>query len=271
MWPSGVTAGGNKDGMTDEINHTWGGQAGAQPAIDCNWTHHYKAEEGSFGFHTNKCFYIECSDPGDDCVPSADGKPEVRQIDFSGRGRFTHKKGIFKDDEVYPDTDLCFMVHLEDIGEPGRGGRWPSATDPCTHCPGTEIENYEPEEDCKNCTDYYQIVIYDTYDPDPATGNCRGDVLWVNGEPIDECPDSSFVAPHPPYDAGFFTRAGNVQMHPDKNGKPVFNSEVFCGNGIDDDDGGKIDCRDKADCKRDPVCLMQDILGVTGLISLLTK
>ena len=103
------------------------------------------------------------------------------------------------------------MVHLEDIGEPGPGGRWPGATEPCTHCPGTEIV----VPDCTDCTDYYAIRIYDSIAHDPLTGECLGDFLWQNGNGSPNCTGGEvFVAPFAPYE-GFFTRSGNVQMHPD--------------------------------------------------------
>jgi hypothetical protein len=37
-------------------------------------------------------------------------------------------------------------------------------------------------------------------------------VLWVNGSP-----DTERCGPGDPQRKGFFTRAGNVQMHPDNN------------------------------------------------------
>ena len=43
-------------------------------------------------------------------------------------------------------------------------------------------------------------------------------------------------------------------MHPDNNGTPNFNNEVFCNNGSDDDGDHKVDCDDKADCKNDLAC-----------------
>lgn len=227
-----VTAGGNRDGVycplkrngqpesrlcnvepeTQDITHTWGGQAGAPPRIDGNWTHKYLDKEtrphNKFTFHSNDLFYIECSDPGEFCQP-ARFAPN-RQIDFSGIGRFTNRNGIFND---APGGDLCFMVHLEDIGEPGPGGRWPQSTVPCEHCPGTEIV----EPDCTDCTDYYSITIFDSAAHNVATGECTGQVLWTNGLVSDNCPDGDYVAPFAPYE-GFFTRSGNVQIHPDNNG-----------------------------------------------------
>ena len=210
--PCRVTAGGVKDGITVpcklKLNgmpdpktcaeagfDTWGGQAGAPPTIDGNWTHHhYVSSRKSFVFHSNDLFEIICSDPGC-CVPAC-ANAKNRQIDFKGIGRFTNKKGY-----SLPTGPLCFTVHLEDIGEPGPGGRWPSATDPCTHCPGTTINN----TDCINCTDYYEIRIY-------GNEQCTGSPIYINGMPPDPvlCPGSPFV--------GYFTRSGNVQMHPDNNG-----------------------------------------------------
>lgn len=228
-----VTAGGNKDGVAgpcvlksngmpdtktcaSDIYHTWGGQAGAPPRIDGNWTHHYKkSNKNNFGFHSNELFYIMCSDPGPHCEPAGCYAPS-RQIDFAGIGRFTHKKGEY---ESFPDGDLCFHVHLEDIGEPGRGGKWPSSVAAgldCEHCPGTPIVNGDPDDlnaqsDCRDCTDYYEIKIYDSAAHDDC--GCTGNVLWVNGSP-----DTVRCGPGDPQLEGFFTRAGNVQMHRDNNG-----------------------------------------------------
>lgn len=214
-----VTAGGVKDGITvpcaikanglpdpktcaDAGFDTWGGQAGAQPGVDGNWTHHHAVSpKESFIFHSNSLFSIACSDPGC-CVPAC-ANAENHQIDFAGIGSFSNQKGY-----TFPTGPLCFEVHLEDIGEPGPGGRWPSATDPCTHCPGTPVEF----PDCKNCTDYYEILIYDSaaYDTD---GHCTGDVIYYNGSGVPaNCTD-----PNDPHLFGYFTRSGNVQMHPQNN------------------------------------------------------
>ena len=219
-----VTAGGNKDGTTVacvlmrngkpdpetcalDITHTWGGQAGAQPGTDGNWTHHYKeSNQVSFLFHSNELFCIECSDPGPYCDPARPASN--RQIDFYGIGQFNNKKGF---DENFPvGEDLCFEVHLEDLGEPGRGGEWPISGSDCVHCPGTPIVNGNPDDpnsrsDCRDCTDYYEIKIYDS--ADHTVCGCSGNVLWRNGSSAN-CGDNL---------TGFFTRAGNVQMHPENN------------------------------------------------------
>jgi len=221
--PCRVTAGGVKDGLTvpcvlkanglpdpktcaETAFDTWGGQAGAQPGIDGNWTHHHVASaKQSFVFHSNSLFFIGCSDPGC-CIPAC-ANAEEHQIDFAGIGKFNNQKGYAP---ALPSGDLCFEVHLEDIGEPGPGGRWPSATAPCTHCPGTPIE----PGDCMNCTDYYEIKIYDTAAHD-AAGNCTGTLIYYNGAGSTNCnpgpPDND------PSLVGYFTRSGNVQMHPENN------------------------------------------------------
>lgn len=219
-----VTAGGNKDGVTVgcvlmqngkpdpetcalDITHTWGGQAGAQPGTDGNWTHHYKeSNQVSFLFHSNDLFCIECSDPGPYCDPARPASN--RQIDFVGIGQFNNKKGF---DENFPvGEDLCFEVHLEDLGEPGPGSKWPISGLDCEHCPGTPIVNGDPDDlenrsDCRDCTDYYEIKIYDSAEPGDC--GCNGNLLWWNGSSAN-CGDDLM---------GFFTRAGNVQMHPDNN------------------------------------------------------
>lgn len=215
-----VTAGGIKDGLTvpcalkanglpDPTScaqtgaDTWGGQAGAQPGIDGNWTHHHAvSSKQSFVFHSNNLFFIGCSDPGC-CVPAC-ANADNRQIDFSGIGSFSNQKGYTP---ALPGGDLCFMVHLEDLGEPGPGGRWPSATAPCTHCPGTPIE----PGDCVNCTDYYEILIFDSAAHD-AAGKCTGNLIYYNGP---GAPQNCTVGE--PNLFGYFTRSGNVQMHPPNN------------------------------------------------------
>ncbi|HXV75235.1 MAG TPA: hypothetical protein VD788_02880 [Candidatus Polarisedimenticolaceae bacterium] len=227
-----VTAGGNRDGVfcpvlpngdpdpdfceedqtSDDITHTWGGQAGAPPRVDGNWTHKYldrlARPHNKFTFHSNEVVFIQCSDPGF-CDPARPAP--ARQIDFTGIGSFTNTSGVFRD---APDGDLCYMVHLEDIGEPGPGGQLPDPPGPCTHCPGTAIE----DEDCTNCTDYYEIEIYANATYDASNGQCLGQLIWRNGDPSMTCDGGDvFVAPNAPYE-GFFTRTGNVQLHPDNNG-----------------------------------------------------
>ncbi|MDF1552130.1 MAG: hypothetical protein P1P84_03660 [Deferrisomatales bacterium] len=225
-----VTAGGNKDGVycplkanglpdtklcMEDIYHTWGGQAGAPPTVDGNWTHHYKpSSRESFNFHSNDLFYIGCSDPGPFCEPARPA--DNRQIDFAGLGKFNATKGSF---EAFPGGEVCFMVHLEDLGEPGQGGKWPVSVAEgldCEHCPGTPVVNGDASDlttrsDCRDCTDYYEIQIFDS----PANDGrvCLGNRIWVNGQP-----DTVRCGAGDPQLDGFFTRAGNVQMHPDNNG-----------------------------------------------------
>ena len=222
-----VTAGGNKDGVfcdlksnglpdnnciKEDVNHTWGGQAGAGPNIDpnINWVHHYKESPAvSFVFQSNDKdpICIMCSDPGDFCFPARFAP--YRQIDFVGLGQFNTIKGFGDDFDV---GEVCFEVHLEDLGEPGPGGKWPISGLDCEHCPGTPIENGNPDDltsrsDCRDCTDYYEIKIYDSADHGDC--GCTGNVLWVNGLPHSNCASGD------PQLEGFFTRSGNVQMHPD--------------------------------------------------------
>ena len=249
-----VTAGGNKDGFTipcelksngtpdpttcaDKGPDTWGGQAGAPPRTDGNWTHHHHPNnKDTFVFHSNDLYDITCSDPGPICEPSDAPSPD-RQIDFSGIGRFTSKHGAYAS---LPDGDACFRVHLEDLGEPGRGGVR-NDIDPtsCSHCPGTPITN---DPDCEHCTDYYMIRIYDSPDYDPDTHDCTGNLVYFNGAPsYDVCNQ-----PGDPLLDGYYVRAGNVQMHTDNNGGSVGNEEI-CYDGIDNDGDGLIDAADP-DC-----------------------
>ena len=106
------------------------------------------------------------------------------------------------------------MVHLEDIGEKGPGGQDPGSTEECLHCPGTAIVS----PDCTDCKDYYELEIYSDAYYDETTGQCLGLLMWRNGAPSLNCDSSSvFLAPNAPYE-GFYSKAGNVQMHDDNNG-----------------------------------------------------
>jgi len=249
-----VTAGGNKDGLAipcelmsngdpdpktcaDKGPDTWGGQAGAQLRTDGNWTHHHKPNKwDTFVFHSNDLFDITCSDPGPWCEPSNAPSPD-RQVDFSGIGQFNNKHGVYADS--LPDGDLCFRVHLEDLGKNGQGGAG-SDIDPtsCSHCPGTVIGN---DPDCEHCTDYYMIRIYDSAAYDPDTHDCTGNLIYFNGAPsYDACNQ-----PGDPLLDGYYLRNGYVQIHTD-NGGSVGNEEI-CYDGIDNDGDGLIDAADP-DC-----------------------
>ena len=180
---------GKKLNLDVSFKDIWGGQAGAS-GIDGNWTHHHQVSpQKKFTFHSNDVFNIECSDPGVPCTP-AGANAETRQIDFKGIGRFTNQKGF-----DFPEGDLCYFVHLEDIGEPGPGGKWPSSDEQCLHVPGTPINN---ATDCMNCTDYYEVRIFGNTD-------CTGDPIYANGDP-------SLPSPL----GGYFITSGNVQMHSGK-------------------------------------------------------
>lgn len=240
-----VTAGGNNDGLTipcegcaDKGPDTWGGQAGAPPLTDGSWTHHHKPNKwDSFVFHSNELFDITCSDPGPVCEPSNAPSPD-RQIDFSGIGQFNNRHGVYADS--LPDGDLCFRVHLEDLGKNGQGGAG-NDIDPtsCSHCPGTVIDN---DPDCEHCTDYYMIRIYDSAGYDPDTNDCTGNLIYFNGAPsYDVCNQ-----PGDPLLDGYYLRNGYVQIHTDNNGGSIGNGEI-CYDGIDNDGDGLIDAADP-DC-----------------------
>jgi hypothetical protein len=257
----------NFDNNTDGIEHTWGGQAGAPPVVDGNWTHHCTEDnKNAFIFHSNSLFFIQCCDEGEQCV-AADGDPDTRQIEFAGIGQFNNHKGDCADQAI-PEAmyagPKCFEVHLEDIGEPGQGGSTTGGEN-CEHCPGTTINDgpKDQENDCRDCTDYYEIRIYDSAevknDVDGNPFRCAGSVLWTNGFPTPGCDSGSTANPACVFGVdrddeytGYFTRAGNVQMHPDKNNGTVIRDEI-CGNGLDDDRDGDTDCDDK-ECRRDPFC-----------------
>ena len=187
-----VTGGGN-DTFTDEgdgplnkklakgenddngCRYTFGGQAGSptgcQPQPWGNWTHsHHAGMKAVFTFHAGTASapegteidWIACSDPGG-CRPSGNPPSPNKQIDFGGVGTFKNvrlKNGsdlswIKKVDEVTGEPALFdFYVHIEDLGEPGKGGK---VDPPAEHCP--------PEgsagalADC-DCPDFYLITIY---------------------------------------------------------------------------------------------------------------
>ena len=84
------------------------------------------------------------------------------------------KVGVIEKDKLYD-----FYVHIEDLGEPGKGGKVDPPADPCPAegSAGTEA-------DC-DCPDFYWISIYD------------------QGNPIE-----------PIYEVYGYIKGGNLQIHP---------------------------------------------------------
>ncbi|MCK4827792.1 hypothetical protein KA005_69330, partial [bacterium] len=180
------------DDTDDKDKYQFGGQIGAptasQPQPYGEWTHHQqKGPSGSFAFHagtssapeSTEILTVTCSDPG--CCSPARPAP-FKQIDFDGIGTFKNVKGELEDDVTPGVTLHYFRVHVEDIGEPGPGGKQPKSGD-CTHTPGTPIV---VPDDCETCPAVYQIEIYASDDP-----------------------TSSVI-----YSVGGFINGGNLQIHP---------------------------------------------------------
>lgn len=175
--------------------YTFGGQIGAptasQPQPYGEWTHHQqKGPSGDFIFRAGTASapkdtmitLVTCSDPGY-CKPARPAP--FKQIDYEGIGSFRNVKGSLNS-VVIPDnkpnyTKHYFRAHVEDIGEPGAGGKQIKDTQ-CTHVPGTLIDLSQ----CEHCPDVYQIEIYATEDP----------------------------ASHVIYSVGGFINGGNLQIHP---------------------------------------------------------
>lgn len=192
------------DEMAEVLDSTvdryqFGGQVGAptasQPQPYGEWTHHQqKGPFGKFTFHAGTASapegteidLVTCSDPGF-CNPARPAP--AKQIDFEGVGTFKNVQSGPLKGEVVPDNNKVkltlhwFRVHVEDIGEPGPGGKQPKSED-CTHVIGTPVV---PENgDCENCPDVYQIEIHESADP-------ASDVI---------------------YSVGGFIDNGNLQIHP---------------------------------------------------------
>ena len=179
----------------DLDRYQFGGQTGAPTASYGEWTHHQqKGPMGMFTFHAGTASapegteidIVTCSDPGF-CDPAREAP--AKQIDFEGVGTFKNvRSGPLKVNEfVVPDNNKVkrtlhyFRVHVEDIGEPGSGGKQIKDSD-CVHEIGTTID----EGDCVICPDVYQIEIHET-----------------------ELQSSPVI-----YSVGGFIDNGNLQIHP---------------------------------------------------------
>jgi hypothetical protein len=161
-------------GKLDADRYTFGGQAGAptaaQPQPSGEWTHHQqRGPSGRFVFHAGTASapegteidWVGCSDPNS-CSPARPAP--AKQIDFEGIGTF---KNITKSTPVLADvipgeTLHWFEVHIEDLGEPGHGGKQDPPSDICPPDGSAGME-----ADC-DCPDFYSIKIY--AGPDAGTG-----------------------------------------------------------------------------------------------------
>ena len=158
-------------GRHDTDRYTFGGQAGAptgaQPQPWGEWTHHQqRGPSGSFVFHAGTASappgteidLIVCSDP-DWCVQARPAP--TKQIDFEGVGTFKNlrKPPASLGGVIVGETHHWFDVHIEDLGEPGKGGK---QEPPAAFCP----PQGSPGElaDC-DCPDFYRIRIYENMDP----------------------------------------------------------------------------------------------------------
>lgn len=174
---------------------TAGGQAGANTALPPQpkgeWTHsNKKGPAGSFTFHAGTASapagteidWIECMDP-DNCVPARTAP--AKQIDFGGVGTFKNMKNncppILKNNE---EGLHYFEVNIDDLGEPGKGGK---QDPPGELCPPNGFGLYGDEElaEC-DCPDFYRITIY--------AGSTK---------------DSEII-----YEASGYIKGGNFQIHP---------------------------------------------------------
>lgn len=158
-------------------SYTFGGQGGAptasQPQPFGEWTHHQqRGPQGTFVFHAGtasappgtEISLIECSDPGG-CSPSGDPPSPAKQIDFEGIGTFKNIKktgGSFTGSETTGETFHWFSVHIEDLGEPGKGGKVEPPGDTCPESGADGLNGIFA--DCA-CPDFYAITIHATSDP----------------------------------------------------------------------------------------------------------
>ena len=180
----------------NESYYTFGGQAGApmgcQPQPWGNWTHtHHRGMKASFTFHAGTASapedteidWIACSDPGW-CV-QARPAPN-KQIDFGGTGTFKNVRLKNGSTLSWMEKDKLFdfEVHVEDLGEPGKGGKV-NPPDPGSPCPSEGSAGVLA--DCE-CPDFYRIIIYNRHGSD------------VYG------PEQ--------YEVFSYIKGGNLQLHP---------------------------------------------------------
>jgi hypothetical protein len=178
----GVDRSGNWDGITyaekeknspTDNRYQFGGQAGANTALPPQpkgeWTHHQqRGPYGSFTFHAGtssapegtEIDEIVCNDPNN-CKPAR--RAPAKQIDFWGVGTFKsvkHVPDIIKNNVIVHESLHWFEVNIDDLGEPGRGGK---QDPPLASCPaeGFGLNGQPGDGDGKcECPDYYRITIY---------------------------------------------------------------------------------------------------------------
>jgi hypothetical protein len=162
------------NGADDPDRYTFGGQVGAptasQPSPHGEWTHHQQSgPDGDFVFHAGtssappetRIARVDCSDPGW-CNPARQA-PD-KQIDYVGIGSFKNmKKPSAPLMGVIPGVTFhWFEAHVEDLGEPGRGGK---TEPPASFCPADGSAG--AIADC-DCPDFYSITIHATSSPASA-------------------------------------------------------------------------------------------------------
>ena len=190
----------------DKNRYTFGGQIGAptasQPTPSGEWTHHqFQGPAGDFVFRVGTASapkdtfvtQVTCSDPGF-CNPARPAP--FKQLNWEGFGSFRTAKGSIasqvntENDKTEGYSRHFVRVHIEDLGEPGPGGKQPHSGD-CPHVIGEIVGDPATDSNaaliCTNCADVYQIEIH-------ATMNSNSAVI---------------------YSVGGFIDAGNLQIHPE--------------------------------------------------------
>lgn len=157
-----------QQGIQGDVNrYTFGGQAGAptasQPQPFGEWQHNqHSGPDGTFAFHMgtasspeeSEIDVIECSDPGF-CNPAR--RAPSKQIDFAGVGVFHNIRNPSPSlsGVVARETLHWAEVHIEDLGEPGKGGRVEPAS---PECPAEGSAGLVANCDCP---DFYRITIHE--------------------------------------------------------------------------------------------------------------
>jgi hypothetical protein len=217
-WDGTLAEGKDNSHKTNGIvdRYTFGGQAGANtaepPQPKGEWTHHQQSgPDGSFVFHAGTASAppgteidrIVCSDVGY-CVPARPA-PD-KQIDFAGVGTFKNIKDPSPAlaNVVLGVTYHWFEVHIEDLGEPGKGKKG-DLRPGSSACPlagsGTDAFAATPVFSNANCgcPDYYRIRIYQGVIPvfDTSTGEI-----------------TNMDKTHVIYEVSGYLDGGNFQIHP---------------------------------------------------------
>lgn len=196
--------------------YTFGGQAGAntgaQPQPKGEWTHHQQSgPDGSFVFHGGTASaptgteidVIVCSDEGW-CSPAREAP--TKQIDFAGVGTFKNSKNpsVALANVVPGETFHGFEVHIEDLGEPGKGKKGeshPGSSDCPVGGSGTDAFADPPVFENANCScpDFYRIRIFEGVIP----------VYDINTGEITNLNKTNVI-----YEVFGYINGGNLQIHP---------------------------------------------------------